>query len=131
MTNLLPRIWRTYNYLDAAVCSDTEEPQPIDGQVGSFIENTGRQVDRAQQFSPVIVEDLGAEESLSGINRLLPVDSTMLLMDVFEENISGGGNEQWSRGLGSSMSLTFKGTVNRSLHTIQADPHGLSVDDMA
>lgn len=117
-------------YLDAAVCSDTEEPQPIDGQVGSFIENIGRQVDRAQQFSPVIVEDLGAEESLSGINPL-PVDSPMLLMDVLEENISGGGNEQWSRGLGSSMSLTFEGTVNRSLHTIQADPHGLSVDDMA
>ena len=37
-------------------------------QVGSFINNIRRQVDRAQQFPPVIVEDLGADESLSGIN---------------------------------------------------------------
>ena len=65
-------------YLDDTVCSDTAEQQAIDGQVGSFIENIGRHVDRAHQFSPVIVEDLGAEESLSGINPL-PGDSPMIL----------------------------------------------------
>ena len=65
-------------YLDDTVCSDTAEQQAIDGQVGSFIENIMRHVDRAHQFSPVIVEDLGAEESLSGINPL-PGDSPMIL----------------------------------------------------
>ena len=117
-------------YLDDTVYSDTAEQQAIDGQVGSFIDNIGRHVDRAQQFSPVIVEDLGAEESLSDINPL-PGDSPMILMEVLEENISGDGNDQWSRGLDSCMSLTLDGTVNRSVHNIPADTNGLSVDDMA
>lgn len=52
-------------YLEDTVCSDTAEQQAIDGQVGSFTENIWQHVDRAQQFSPVIVEDLGAEESLT------------------------------------------------------------------
>lgn len=117
-------------FLDDTVCSDVEEQQPIEGQVGSFIDNIWRQDERAQQFSPVIVEDIGADESVSGINPL-PVYSPMLLMDVLEENISGDGNEQWSRGIGSSKSLTFEGTLNRSLHNISADTNGLSVNDMA
>ena len=52
-------------------------------------------------------------------------------MAVLEEKISGDGNDQWSRDLDSCMSLTFDGTVNRSVHNIAADTNGLSVDDMA
>ena len=56
----------------------------------------------------------------------------MILIDVLpEENISGDGNEQWSRGLGSSKSLTFEGAVNRSLHDIPADANVLSDNDLA
>ena len=36
----------------------------------------------------------------------------MILMDTSEENIIGDGNEQSSRGLGSSKKLTLEGTVN-------------------
>ena len=119
------------SYMDDAVCSDTEEQWPTEDQLGSFINNIRRQVDMAQQFSPVIVEDQGAEESLSGINPL-PVDSAMILMDVLpEENIGGNGNEQCSRGLGSCKRETFEGTVNRSLHDIPADANVLSVNDLA
>ena len=88
------------SHMDDSDFSDAEEQQPIEGQVGSFIKSIRRQFDRTQQ-ALVIVEDLGAEESLSGIYSL-PVDSPMILMDASEENIIEDGNEQSSRELGSS-----------------------------
>ena len=85
---------------------DREEDQPTESQVGDFIATIRKEVERAQQDIPVIVEDLGAEEDLTGVNSL-PIDSPLLLIDLSEQNNNEDMNGNVFRGIDFDKTLTL------------------------
>ena len=109
---------------------DTDEHQPTGSQVGSCITTIRREVDRAQYNMHVTVEDLGVEENPSGINPL-PVDSSLILVDLSEEYNNEEMIEHLPRVIVSNETQTIDDTVKRNTEEISSYTNSLSVDDLA
>ena len=119
-------------YTTEAASFDTDEHPPTGSQVGSFITTIRREVDRAQYNMAlhVTVEDLGVEENPSGINPL-PVDSSLILVDLSEEYNNEEMTKHLPRVIASNETQTIDDTVKRNTEEISSYANSLSVDDLA
>ena len=113
------------------VSVDAEKHQPTESQVGRFVSDIRRDVDRVKQPVSVFVEDVGAEENPCDLHPL-PVDSPALMFELSKEGNIGVLNEHLSNDVASGEMPTLIGTLaGRIKVNPLIPPNSSSVDDLA
>ena len=113
------------------VSVDAEKHQRTESQVGRFVSDIRRDVDRVKQPVSVFVEDVGAEENPCDLHPL-PVDSPDLMLELSKEDNIGVLNEHLSNDVASWEMPTLIETLDgRTKVTPVIPPNSSSVDDLA